>query len=48
MLTALSLISITVASVMISNDYNEIQQHSDQIQIEEPVLRSSDSSKGNS
>ena len=49
MLTALSLINIAVASVMISNDYDEIQQYQkDQVQIEEPVIRSSDSSKGNS
>ena len=49
MLTALSLINIAVASVMIANDYEDIQQYqADQIQIEQPVIRSSDSGKGNS
>lgn len=49
MLTALSLINIAIASVMINNDYDEIQQYqADQIQIEQTVIQSSDSNKGNS
>ena len=49
MLTALSLINIAIASVMINNDYEAIQQYqTDQIQIEQKVIRSSDSNKGNS
>ena len=49
MLTALSLINIALASAMISNDYDSIQQYqADQIQIEQTVIRSSDSNKGNS
>ena len=49
MLTALSLINIAIASTMINNDYEKIQQyHAEQIQIEQTVIRTSDSNKGNS
>ena len=49
MLTALSLINIAIASTMIHNDYEDIQQyHSEQIQIEQPAIRSSESQQGNS
>ena len=49
MLTALTLINIAIASAMISNDYDEIQQYqAEQAQIEQPVIRSSDTNQGNS
>jgi len=49
MLTALSLINIAIASVMINNDYEAIQQYqTDHMQIERTVIRPSDSNKGNS
>ena len=49
MLTALSLINIAIASAMISNDYDDIQKYqADKVQIEQTVIRSSDSNKGNS
>lgn len=49
MLTALTLINIAVASVMINNDYDDIKQYqAEQIQAEQTIIRSSDSDKGNS
>lgn len=48
MLTALTLINIAVASVMISNDFDSIQQYqADRVQIEQTVIRTADSGKGN-